>query len=267
MSSLLLPGSDQTAIGTKGLNGCTCVVILGTAIILAHISPLPGSYDQWAGSDKDTTKASREHHDSALRNIARLVGNNAAHFPSSTTAWGIFSQSPEGPMRSVIAQVQTQLHLMGYGMRPAFYQEIAPKDATPPKGEVVSLHRYGVAELYLESRRLWPTPVSSAPSSSTQSGPSLAQTVPAPVPSSGQSQSQSKREMAIQGLVGKGYTRDQANRLIDDRIAQASATVTSTPSQSQSNRETAIRTLMGRGYARDQAIRLIEARIAQAAQK
>ncbi len=29
------PGSNKRAIGTQGLNGCTCVVMLGTAILLS----------------------------------------------------------------------------------------------------------------------------------------------------------------------------------------------------------------------------------------
>jgi hypothetical protein len=42
---ILLPGSEKKAIGTRNLNGCTAVVILGDALLVAHISPRadPGS--------------------------------------------------------------------------------------------------------------------------------------------------------------------------------------------------------------------------------
>ena len=39
-ADFLLPGRI-TAIGTRDLNGCSGVAILGQAIILAHIAPLP----------------------------------------------------------------------------------------------------------------------------------------------------------------------------------------------------------------------------------
>ncbi len=60
-------------------------------------------------------------------------------------------------MQDVIQQVQRHLSSMGYEMRPAFYQETNPEAARAPKGELVSFHnRSGIAELWLESRKLWP---------------------------------------------------------------------------------------------------------------
>jgi len=164
---LLSPGSNKRAIGTQGLNGCTCVVMLGTAILLAHIAPLPGSYEQWRSTDRDVRQASYDHHEDSLQNVAR---KNAHEFPTSSTAWGIFSQGPQGSMQTVIQQVQTHLSSIGYEIRPAFYHEINPERARAPKGELVSFHnRSGVAELWLESRKLWPKaePPSSLTSSAT----------------------------------------------------------------------------------------------------
>lgn len=37
---ILLSNLRKRAIGTKYLNGCTCVVIFGSAIILGYVAPL-----------------------------------------------------------------------------------------------------------------------------------------------------------------------------------------------------------------------------------
>jgi len=79
-----------------------------------------------------------------------LVQQNAEHFPPSGTAWGVFSIGRDGSLENVIQQVRTHLANMGYTMRPAFYQEINPRTAQPPKGELVAFQQGGVPKLYLE---------------------------------------------------------------------------------------------------------------------
>ena len=155
-TKLLLPGDQRVGIGTKGLNGYTCVVILGDGILLAHIAPLPGRYEQWTTTQKDVHQAGHKHHKRMLINVSDLVRDNARAFPTSTTAWGVFSYGANGSLQAVIRQVQRQLATMGYEMRPAFYQELNPTNVMPPEGELVGIRRAGVAELYLESRKLWP---------------------------------------------------------------------------------------------------------------
>ncbi|OCK74115.1 hypothetical protein K432DRAFT_211566, partial [Lepidopterella palustris CBS 459.81] len=168
---IFLPSSGKRAIGTRGLNGCSCVVIMGsTAIILA----------QGRGTEVDLTRdlsrESHEHHEEALTAVADLVRQHNGHFPPSTTAWGIFGWSQEeGHLRSVKDQVQTHLKDMGYEMNPAFYEQMDVRAIVPPKGELVGFIRNNVAELWLEKRRLWPmqqqqTTVAQSSSSASPTG-------------------------------------------------------------------------------------------------
>jgi len=134
------PGLNKRAIGIQGLNGCTCVVMLGTAVLLARIAPLPGSYEQRRSTNRDVRQASRDHYENSLQNVTRLVRQHAHDFPTSGTASGIFSQGPQGSMQDVIQQIQRHLSSMVYEMRPAFYQETNPEAARAPNGETVSFH-------------------------------------------------------------------------------------------------------------------------------
>lgn len=160
--NILLPTSGKRAIGTNGLNGCTCVVILGRSIILSHISPLPGTYQQLATSNRDIPQASHSHHENAISRVTELLRKHADEFPKSSTSWGIFAVSSEGHLKSVEDQVRNHLSLLGYSITAAFYQEIDPQSVNPLKGELVAvLNKSGSAELYLESAKLWPSPESS----------------------------------------------------------------------------------------------------------
>jgi hypothetical protein len=155
---ILLPTTGKRAIGTRELNGCSCVLILGkTAIILLHVSPLPTN-EQWDHS-RTFNELSHGHHEKFLADIAEMLVEHANHFPPSSTAWGIFSRGRDssGPVESIVDQVQTHLNAIGYTMRPAFYQVLDAQTIAPPKGEVVSfLDKDGIAELWLERTKLWP---------------------------------------------------------------------------------------------------------------
>ena len=153
---ILLPTSDKIAIGTKGLNGCTCVVILGSAIIMAHISPIPGRFSQLVNSKADLPKASHDHHESLLARIKSLHNDNLKHFPPKSTAWGIFSVGPDGSMKTVETQVRNALGTIGYNMNAEVYQEINPILFKSPKGEVVAYMRGNERLLFLEKRQIWP---------------------------------------------------------------------------------------------------------------
>ena len=163
--NLLLPGSGHMSIGTRGLNGCTCVVILGEAIILAYVSPLPGNIQQLTRSTQNLTQLSSEHHQRFLQAVTNLVRQNARWFPTSTTAWGVFACNEEGGLQSVFTQFRSHLATMGYEIRPAFYRNIDSRLVRSPKGELVGLRRAGVSELYLEREKLWPNSSSTLASS------------------------------------------------------------------------------------------------------
>ncbi len=61
---LLSSDSRVQGIGTKRLNGCTYVVVTGKVVVMAHISPLPGSSQQGARDTADVQdRLMRTHHD------------------------------------------------------------------------------------------------------------------------------------------------------------------------------------------------------------
>jgi hypothetical protein len=150
---ILLPESGKFAIGTEGLNGCTCVVIVGDAIILAHISPFPGSFSRLP---TDIPQASRDHHNDFLNRIRTLHKAYQKYFPTNTTAWGIFSTDKHGSMKPVEDQARTALKNIGYDMRLEKYQEIDVQLWKKPKGELVGVMRGRERLLFLERRQLWP---------------------------------------------------------------------------------------------------------------
>ena len=165
---VLLPDSKEIAIGTQGLNGCTCVVILGpAAILLAHIAPLPGSTAEWERASIEARhRATSDHHRGFLEAIEMLVRPNARHFPSSATAWGIFAVDPEQRvLQSIRNQIRTRLSSMGLSMYEAFYNELSPDKVHPPKGELVGVRHSNGPGLYLERTQLWPKKQESTTSS------------------------------------------------------------------------------------------------------
>lgn len=78
--SILHYGSRKPYIGTRNLNGCTCVVIMSrSAIILPHIPPRPdmSSRDLYAGDRHFTAK---------VREIQNLFYANRNAFDAGSTA-------------------------------------------------------------------------------------------------------------------------------------------------------------------------------------
>ena len=175
---MMVPSQRQAAIGTRHLNGCTCVVILGvTAIVMAHISPLPGNAADWTQrSTSDRQKASFDHHQRFLQAIEELVKQNRQRFPASDTAWGIFSvDADRRPLSTVVDQVEKHLSAIGFTMNKSFYKEMKAEDVRPPKGEIVALFRLGKHELYLERTLIWSKQLQGPPSTASGSSSSTSQ--------------------------------------------------------------------------------------------
>ncbi|KAK3686836.1 hypothetical protein LTR37_019427 [Vermiconidia calcicola] len=176
---LLIQGSGMRAIGTAGLNGCTCVVFLGaTAILFAHIAPYDGQSTE--DDSRNIHQASQDHHDRWLRAALATLRQNSDHFPPASTAWGIFScmerpgQTPYTDER-IRRQVLGYLQATGYSVQQAFYREIDAGQVVPPKGEIVAMFNPG-AELYIEDKKFWPRSQGQSSSSGTTAGPSSAST-------------------------------------------------------------------------------------------
>ncbi len=103
---LLSSDSRVQGIGTKGLNCCTYVVVTGKVVVMAHISPLPGSSQQRARGTADAQdRLMRTHHDSYHS------GGRAADFPTSGTSWGIFRDGGGNrpPVKAIVTQIQTSV--------------------------------------------------------------------------------------------------------------------------------------------------------------
>ncbi|KAF2214447.1 hypothetical protein CERZMDRAFT_110751 [Cercospora zeae-maydis SCOH1-5] len=79
--AILLPDSGKSAIGTENLNGCSSIVVLGTAIILSHVAP-----------SQPEVAAGPEHHEKALARIDKLFEQHRDLFPA-TTVWGIYGET------------------------------------------------------------------------------------------------------------------------------------------------------------------------------
>ncbi|CAK4034566.1 Hypothetical predicted protein [Lecanosticta acicola] len=147
--------STQTAIGTRGLNGCSAIVICGTeAIILAHIAPYPGATQP---GPRDIGQESYNHHAVYLSRVSSFLQTRSQSFPQTTTAWGVFSTDPDGGyLRHIVQQVERHLQALGYRTQRTFYQEIEVPDFQSPKGEVISgFNARGRAELWVEGGKHW----------------------------------------------------------------------------------------------------------------
>ncbi len=73
---LLSSDSRLQGIGTKCFNGCTCVVVTGKVVVMAHTSPLPGSPQQDArGTAYVQDRFMRTHHDN-YNTGGRAVGES-----------------------------------------------------------------------------------------------------------------------------------------------------------------------------------------------
>nr|POF16683.1 hypothetical protein CFP56_71324 [Quercus suber] len=139
-------------IGTQNLNGCTAIAVLGRAIILAHIVPLPPHPLGASPNRKVEAGEGDDHFTRCLDAVRRLYDHNRELFPSRTTAWGIF-----GRYRGVVGmpeklQIATQqFHKMGLPSRPAFY-DVQPSDSPrrPGAGTVIGVAKDGMTYLYVE---------------------------------------------------------------------------------------------------------------------
>jgi hypothetical protein len=124
---MLSRAQPQQAIGTQYLNGCTCVIILGLSVILAHIAPF----------DIDDSKF-RVHHDGFLEQIHALVRANPEEFPpESTTGIGLLAIDNTGWIAAVKHQIEERLCSMGFDTVMSFYAQDSVDTIVSPKGELV----------------------------------------------------------------------------------------------------------------------------------
>lgn len=146
---ILLPGSGKTAIGTRDLNGCTAIVILGDAILVAHISP-----------PEDLGPAGQDHLERHLSGITNLFTRHRNYFPEHTTTWGFFGAfDGKNPTSGVVETVTTHLSRDGLLVQPIIYKVARAGTRGLAAGELIAVIRSNAIELYfgrtlVETKRL-----------------------------------------------------------------------------------------------------------------
>lgn len=152
------PGT-QRAIGTAGLNGCSCLIVSGAAVILGHVSPIPGSTEDWQGTTRaQQDTASLEHHRRFLRRITQLYYQHQNEFPISTTAWGVFSRGELPVMEHVASLFRAHLRDLGHEMQDSYYKDVEVRPGQPgpppPHGELVVIRGGGRDGIWLDRQNL-----------------------------------------------------------------------------------------------------------------
>lgn len=148
-AQILKPDNQAfNAIGTKDLNACVCIVILGQAIIMAHCSVYPpGAQDDRLDVDIDNTTNSA-FLSGVLRQVRQLYDQNLQYFPQGSASWGIFARFKSGREPSVLQNTKrvTAEWFLNWGLpyTPAYYdvEPIANRDEWKPgHGTVVAVFR------------------------------------------------------------------------------------------------------------------------------
>jgi hypothetical protein len=137
---ILLPGSGKTAIGTQDLNGCTAIVILGDAILVAHISP---PTDPWP--------AGQDHLERHMSGITNFLTRHRNYFPEHTTTWGFFGAIDGNPTPGVVETVTTHLSRDGLLVQPRIYKAAPGGSRGLAAGELIAAFRSNAIELYFKT--------------------------------------------------------------------------------------------------------------------
>ncbi|KAI7205978.1 hypothetical protein KC343_g7726 [Hortaea werneckii] len=136
---ILLPGLGKKAIGTRNLNGCTAVAILGDALLVAHISPRA-----------DPRSPGEDHLKRHLASISSLYTRYRNYFPEHTTTWTFFGTLGGSPMQHVVNEVQAHLKRDGLHAKPNFYPVAPATTKGLAAGEMIAAIRPKAVELYFE---------------------------------------------------------------------------------------------------------------------
>ncbi|KAK5722192.1 hypothetical protein LTS12_027574, partial [Elasticomyces elasticus] len=153
-AKILLPGGGLAAIGTRDLNACSGIAILGRAMILAHIAPLP-PHDLGASQQREIEPGEGEaHFESLLLEVQTLYNTHISHFPNRTTTWAIFGTfEGEIAMPGKLEIARQRFHAMGLPMRSALYTIGKASERTnPAAGTVLGVLQSGITYLYVEDQ-------------------------------------------------------------------------------------------------------------------
>ncbi len=148
-TSILRPGSQHLAIGTKDLRGCSGIAVIGDAIMLSHISPLPTEQ-----SHSSTLDAGLRHFADKMAEVRNLFIAHRALFREGTAAWGSFARfKEEVPLEHHLQLAARVFSSLGLSVTPAFYDIYEPRRTNPPPGEGTIVAILGAGndpQLYVE---------------------------------------------------------------------------------------------------------------------
>ncbi|PPJ52143.1 hypothetical protein CBER1_10992 [Cercospora berteroae] len=151
--ALLKPTSAKRVIGTRDLNGCSAILVVGKGIILAHISPYPPQ-----GGSKNKSNAGLKHFSAKVKEVVQLFDDNRALFDDETVSWSIFAQmDDETPLEHQLDYAKRKFRKAGLPNEPAYYKVENPRPLTNPvnKGTVVAMIQSdGKCGAYLEGTYL-----------------------------------------------------------------------------------------------------------------
>ncbi|KAK0837921.1 hypothetical protein LTS02_017869 [Friedmanniomyces endolithicus] len=137
--AILEPDDDYVAIGTRDLNACSGVVIMGRGIIMAHISPYPTGRSDNGNSDG---LAGMRHFAELLAEVRDLHNQHSTLFSDDAVGWGISARfEGEVPLEHHIDLATRMFSAMGLPQQPAFCDVHIPRrdDSPPAKGTAVAL--------------------------------------------------------------------------------------------------------------------------------
>ncbi|KAK1050694.1 hypothetical protein LTR74_016975 [Friedmanniomyces endolithicus] len=152
-AKILLPGG-AIAIGTKDLNACSGIAILGEAIILAHIAPLP-PHPLGTSQQRLIVQGEGEaHFETVMNMVQELYNTHKSRFPSQSTSWAIFGRF-EGKiaMPEKLAIAKRRFQIMGLPMKFAQYDIAKASERTNPAvGTVIGVLQNRKTYLYVEDQ-------------------------------------------------------------------------------------------------------------------
>ncbi|KAK0887392.1 hypothetical protein LTR02_017268 [Friedmanniomyces endolithicus] len=132
--AILEPDDDYVAIGTRDLNACSGVVIMGRGIIMAHISPYPTGRSDNGNSDG---LAGMRHFAELLAEVRDLHNQHSTLFSDDAVGWGISARfEGEVPLEHHMDLATRMFSAMGLPQQPAFCDVHIPRrdDSPPAKG-------------------------------------------------------------------------------------------------------------------------------------
>lgn len=168
--NILRPNDPCSAIGTYDLNGCSCLLVLGTApgsaIVVARITFLgdsPADESDMSSRDPKFVSANDEHFMSLVRRLVSFTMSYPDLFQLPVVC-GIFGQCRDRPVLEQLRdRTRRVCNHLGIEMHSFHYTTTDMHDAKQSSGQstvVVVRHQAKNPELYIGNLLAWPAKAS-----------------------------------------------------------------------------------------------------------